>query len=162
MFLSYDRDDTDRAPARRRPREGGAFRLEQPAAVRSDLEEALSFAAARVLGCAIEESSEKNGRLSDKSRRIYLNACATLAEIGWDPRPVIPMLREVLREAPKFRPAWARVLVAQANAVSWLSAGGESVETARAQLRSDIARARAVDPSTSVCCLAGTHLTPSR
>lgn len=134
--------------------------FEQPTAARSDLEESLAFATARVLGCAIEEGSGKNVRLSDKSRRIYLNACAILAEIGWDTRPVISMLRQVVQDAPKFRPAWARLLKAEADAISWLSASGQPVETARAQLRGDIARARAVDPDMAEATLAELDLIP--
>lgn len=134
--------------------------FEQPAASRSDLQESLAFATARVLGCAIEEGSGKNVRLSDTSRRTYLYACATLAEIGWDTRPVISKLRQVVRDAPKFRPAWALLLRAEADSISWLSASSEPIETARAQLRGDIARARAVDPEMAEATLAELELMP--
>ena len=130
------------------------------AASRSDLEEALAFATARVLGCAVEESSADKVSLSRKSRQIYLNACATLAGIGWDTRPVISMLREVIRDAPKFRPAWARLLRAEADAISWLTTSGQPVETLRAQLRADILRARAVDPGLAEATLAELDLMP--
>lgn len=134
--------------------------FEQPAASRSDLEESLAFAAARVIGCAIEEASGKHGRLKDKSRRMYLNACSTMTEIGWDTRPVVSQLREVVRDAPKFRPAWTALLVAEADAISWLGSTGQSVDTVRRDLRADIARAREVDGEMAEATLAELELMP--
>lgn len=134
--------------------------FEQPTASRSDLEESLAFAAARVIACAIEEASGKYGRLKDKSRRMYLNACSTLAEIGWDTRPVVSQLREVVQDAPKFRPAWAGLLLAKANAISLLVGRGEPVETIRRELRADIARAREVDGEMAEATLAELELMP--
>ena len=134
--------------------------FEHPAASRSDLEESLAFAAARVIGCAIEEASGKYGRLKDKSRRMYLNACSTMTEIGWDTRPVVSQLREVVRDAPKFRPAWTRLLMAESSAVSWLGLSGDSVDAVRRDLRADIARAREVDGEMAEATLAELELMP--
>jgi len=134
--------------------------FEQPAASRSDLEESLAFAAARVIGCAIEEASGKHGRLKDKSRRMYLNACSTMTEIGWDTRPVVSQLREVVRDAPKFRPAWTGLLMAEADAISWLGSTGQSVDTVRRDLRADIARAREVNGEMAEATLAELELMP--
>jgi tetratricopeptide (TPR) repeat protein len=126
--------------------------FEQPVSARSQVEEALAFATARVLGCAIEEASGEYGRLPEKLRRMYLNACAALAEVGWDSQTVLPQLRQVTKQAPKFRPAWAKLVMAQADYVSLLQSmgqdpSGDDTSTARAELRQYVDAARNVDPN---------------
>jgi DNA-binding winged helix-turn-helix (wHTH) protein/tetratricopeptide (TPR) repeat protein len=133
--------------------------FEQPAGSRSDLEESLAFAAARVLGCAIEEQSGRHGHLSQNLRRTYLNACASLAEVGWDNSPVLPQLRRVTLEAPSFRPAWARLLTAQADYVDGLVVTAQDSATARADLGMYIKQARTLDPQMAEVTLAELTLT---
>jgi DNA-binding winged helix-turn-helix (wHTH) protein/tetratricopeptide (TPR) repeat protein len=136
--------------------------FEQPAGSRSDLEESLAFAAARVLGCAIEEQSGRHGHLSQDLRRTYLNACASLAEVGWDNSSVLPQLRRVTLEAPSFRPAWARLLTAQADYVDYLEDGGmQDSATARSDLSMYIKQARTLDPQMAEVTLAELTLTPN-
>ena len=134
--------------------------FEQPATARSNVEESLAFAVARVLGCAIEEASGKHGRLSQELRRVYLNACATLAEVGWDNRTVLPQLRRVTVEAPRFRPAWALLLSAQSDYVSYLGALGQDSRPATAALKEYIDAARKLDPDMAEATLAELDLNP--
>ena len=134
--------------------------FEQPAAARSNLEESLAFATARVLGCAIEEASGKHRRLSQELRRVYLNACATLAEVGWDNRAVLPQLRRITVEAPKFRPAWALLLSAQKDHLSMLRSANEDSRAASAALKEYIGAARKLDPDMAEATLAELELNP--
>ena len=131
---------------------------DQPNSTQSDLEAQIAYSAARVLGCAAEEASGDHGRLSDTGRRTYLNACATLAEIGWDKRSVLPLFRRVLEESPKFRPAWAKLLVAETDVMSFLITGRQPFEKMRNQLREDVIAARKVDPDMAEATLAELEL----
>jgi tetratricopeptide (TPR) repeat protein len=134
--------------------------FDRPGTARSDLEEQIATSTARVLGCAIAESSGNSGRLSTDSRRTYLNACASAAEAGWDKRTVIPMLREVLKSSPRFRPAWALLLNCEADVVSLLASTDENVDSLRAQLRRDIEQARTVDKGMAEATLAEIEAEP--
>jgi tetratricopeptide (TPR) repeat protein len=124
----------------------------------SDLEAQIAYSAAQVLGCAGEESSGKNGRLKGSARKTYLNACASLAELGWDKRPVIPLLRHVLATSPDFRPAWARLLLAEWDVLSFLISGNEEHRKLRAQLQKDVAAARRIDPNMAEATVAEIEL----
>ena len=79
----------------------------------ADLRQQLGFTAARIIGCALEAFNAKTQRVSQATLKLYLNACANLAEIGWDSRPVIPILHQVIQDSPKFRPAWAKLITAE-------------------------------------------------
>lgn len=136
--------------------------FEQPQGTRADLEEQIAFATARVLGCSVEESSGKNGRLNDRVRRTYLNACATLTEVGWDTRSVIPAFRQVLEAAPKFRPAWADLLFAESDLISLMQSNSENVDALRLQIQKDIRAARAIDPDMAEATLAELTISPDR
>ena len=128
--------------------------LERSAADRSALEEALASAAGRVLRCAAEEASGKYGRLREDLRRTYLNACAALTESSGDSGALIPQLRDVTLEAPKFRPAWAQLLAADEDYVGSLPFGSEEDRAARAALSKDAAAARNGDPDMTDATLA--------
>lgn len=135
--------------------------MEQPITARAQLEEALAFSAGRVIGCAIEEASGEYGRLSEQLRKTYLNACAALSEVGWDNRAVLPQLKRVTGEAPKFRPAWAKLVSAQADYISTLAAQEETVSAARAELQRYIQGARKVDPHMAEATIAELSLDPN-
>ena len=131
---------------------------DQPGSTQSDLEAQIAMSAGQVLGCAAEEASGESGRLSDSARKIFLNACATLAETGWDKRAVIPMLRQVLEQSPSFRPAWAKLLFAETDVISFLVTGGDPAEQLVNQLRKDVVLARKVDPNMAEATLAEIEL----
>ena len=136
--------------------------FEQVGGTRADLEEQIAFSTARVLGCSADESSGKNGRLNTRLRRIYLNACASVAELGWDTRTVIPAFRQIVEEAPRFRPAWAKLLYAESDQIGFLESGGENVDALRLQIQKDIRAARAIDPQMAEATLAELVLSPNR
>jgi tetratricopeptide (TPR) repeat protein len=132
----------------------------EPGTSRSDLEEQIATSTARVLGCTIA-SSGTSAKLSNNSRQIYLNACAMSSETGWDKRPVIQMLRQVVNSSPRFAPAWALLLNSEADVVSLLASTDEDVTALRRQLRSDIARARTVDAGMAEATLAELQAEPN-
>jgi tetratricopeptide (TPR) repeat protein len=136
--------------------------FEQPRGHRAELEEAMAFAAGRVLGCAIEETSGKNGRLSAEMRRLYLTACSSVSEVGWDTRLVVPQFRRIIEESPKFRPAWAKLLSAEREAVSYLELARQDPRPTRTALAKDIAAARKIDPNMAEATLAEMELVPNR
>ncbi len=133
--------------------------FEQPSGNASDLKQQLAVTAARVLGCALDGSSGHSNRLSAPTLKTYLNACAQLADIG-DPRPVIPMLRQVTRDAPSFEPAWGKLLLAQAKVADMNFTGGRPNEDARNELRGLIDEARKLSPQLPEADLAESVLLP--
>ncbi|MGE5063276.1 MAG: TIR domain-containing protein, partial [Myxococcales bacterium] len=136
--------------------------ITQPSGSNADVDEALAFAAARALSCAIEEASGQYGRLPARMRRIYLNACAALGEAGYDNQTLLPQLKQVTDQAPGFRPAWAKLITAQADYVSSLDLNPIDAEdhAAREELRRLINSGRKVDPQMAEASLAEVILDP--
>jgi tetratricopeptide (TPR) repeat protein len=134
--------------------------FEQADQTLAGLEEQIGMASARVLGCVVEESAAPGQSLDKGTRRVFLNACASLAETGWDKRPVIPLLRQVVDRRPKFQPAWARLLLAQAEVKTLLESGAEPFDRVEAQLRADLEKARALNPDMAEILLAELALHP--
>lgn len=94
-------------------------KFEGPQGKPADLRQQIAITAARVLRCALEESSGRYGRLANDLRQSFLDACAASGEIGWDMRSLIGPLRKVTEAAPKFRPAWVQLLIAEVNAATF-------------------------------------------
>jgi tetratricopeptide (TPR) repeat protein len=133
--------------------------FEQPSGNASDLKQQLAFTAAKVLGCALDGLSKNGLRSKPQVLKTYLNACAQLADIASsDPRPIIPMLRQVTRDAPHFAPAWAKLLLAQAAVSDLLFTNGFPDERARSDLRTRIDTARKLIPGIPEADLAETML----
>jgi tetratricopeptide (TPR) repeat protein len=135
--------------------------FEQPSGNASDLKQQLALTAAKVLGCAFDGLAKNGLRSKPQVLTTYLNACSQLADIaGGDPRPVIPMLRQVTADAPRFAPAWARLLLAQATVSDLLFTNGFPDERARSELRTRIDAARKLIPGIAEADLAETVLLP--
>src|SRR3990170_3999370 len=106
----------------------------------ADLKQQVAFSIARVLGCAAEASDPNGQRLSQQTLKLYLNGCAAQADlVGREAESVIPLFRQVLRNAPRFEGAWAKLLLADSDVFEHT----ESIE-ARNRLKADIAAARKV------------------
>jgi hypothetical protein len=135
--------------------------FEQPSGKASDLNQQVAYTAAKVLGCALDGLSDSAHRLAPRTLKTYLNACAQLSDLAsGDPRPVIPMLRQVTADAPHFAPAWGKLLLSQA-AVSDLSfTNGKPDESARSELRRLITEARKLSPGIAEADLAESRLLP--
>lgn len=116
----------------------------QPSASQAELQQQLAYSAASVLACAAEASAATRP-LSDELRETYLNGCSEFAESGGaNPSlaAVVHMFEKVARENPRFRPAWAKLLIAESNlAVQTLATTGSDAEV-KPSLRRHIADAR--------------------
>jgi len=135
--------------------------FDQPSANALDLKQQVAVTAGRVLGCALDGFSVNGHRLAAQTLKTYLNACAQLADIASaDPSPVIPMLRQVTREAPHFAPAWGKLLMAQSTVAGLSFTNGVVNEPARADLRGMIGEARELNPGIAEADLAETALLP--
>lgn len=118
--------------------------FDDPKTDAADRRQQIAYAAAGVLRCALQESSGKYGRLPSDMRQAYLDACAAFADINWDTRSLIQPLRHVTEAAPNFRPAWAKLLMAEIGAASFPD-NVNAADTKRA-LRLDLIRARKLFP----------------
>ena len=133
--------------------------LNQPSGKPSDLKQQLAVTAGRVLACALDGLPGKGERLPAQPLKGYLNACVQLADVG-DPRPVIPVLKEVTRAAPHFAQGWSKLLLAQARISDPNFSNGTADEAARSELRQLIGRARELHPGIAEADLAETVLLP--
>ena len=134
----------------------------QPAGRPANFGQAIAFAAARALSCAAEEWLGEHGRLSSETRRVYLNACASLDEVGDNPEPLIATFRRIAEEAPNFAPAWAHLLVAETSELSTFAQGDPSAARLRTDIARHIAAARRADPNLAEAAIAEIELLPKR
>ena len=126
----------------------------------ADLKLRAAFTSARVLGCALEGLSPGVAPLSQSVLKLYLNACALLGETySQDSSPVIPVLEKVTQQAPEFKPAWAKLLVAQTSRYQQATADERSAIAA--SLRRRIVEARKFDPQMPEAFLAELELLPA-
>jgi len=127
----------------------------------ADLNQQTSFTAARVLGCALEGFSAGKSRLKPTVFKSYLNACALLDETFFDDTSqAVAMLQGVTKDAPEFRPGWAKLLIAETNRYQGLS---EQDKKAYApQFRRLIASARKLEPGIAEADVAEIELLPGR
>lgn len=131
-------------------------------ASKADLEQQVSLTAARVLACALEGAGTPGKPLKPETRKLYLNACAQISEIGLDgPQQVIPALVQVVGDAPSFKPGWAKLLMAEAEAEGIRSGDGKADAQARSLLRQYIRAARRLDPQMPETLLAEIALLPA-
>jgi tetratricopeptide (TPR) repeat protein len=132
--------------------------FERPAGKSGDLREELSFAAAQVLNCAIE--SHRNGRaaLRPEILRLYLNGCAELGDPDLGTiSDLISTFRRVTAAAPNFEGGWAKLLLAEGEA---LSTSGPEADRLKPDLRRDIASARKLHPDMPEVYIAEISLLP--
>lgn len=126
---------------------------------RADLQLQLSYTAARLLGCAMEALPAQGPRLSQELLRPYLNACAILGErYTHDVSQAIPLFRQVTEKAPKFEPAWAKLLLAESD--QFLAVSADEAQQISHRLRKHIAQARRVNPNLVEAFLAEAELAP--
>lgn len=134
--------------------------FEQPSGKLPDLQQQIAVTAARVLGCALEALSEVNQRLPRNLIGTYLNGCAALDEThAHDVSNVIPLFRQVTDKAPNFRPAWAKLLIAETDRYVRSTFGEQ--EAMKPQLREHIAYARRLEPPMPEPLLAQVELLPA-
>lgn len=126
----------------------------------ADLKQQAAFTSARVLGCALEGLSPGHARLSQDVLKLYLNACALLGETSsQESSPIIPILEQVTQQAPRFKPAWAKLLVAAT--IYYQERGIDERTESAATLRRRIVAARRIDPEMPEAYLAELELVPA-
>jgi DNA-binding winged helix-turn-helix (wHTH) protein/tetratricopeptide (TPR) repeat protein len=129
-----------------------------PANRDGDLRQHLSLTAARVLACALE--ARRKGGLPPDLLRLFLNGCAAMAETsGEEPQRVAGIMRTIVRQRPRFIPAWGRLLMADGNILQVASNDGDATEL-RKMLRRDIEAARRIAPDLPEIKLAEIDLLP--
>lgn len=129
--------------------------FEQTDGDQADLKQQVAYAAALVLKCATEALSVDATRLDDQTLKLYLNGCATFADIA-DPGKLIPVFREVTTKAPRFEGGWAKLLYVEAATLDNAS------DVDRRSLAKDISAAREVNPNLPEAYLAERALLPAR
>lgn len=91
----------------------------QPPAKLADLEQTVAFTTGRVLDCALEGRPVEGKQLPGDSFKLYLNGCAILADAyRVDPKRVIPIFTQVVKEAPKFAAGWGKLVLSEAQFVN--------------------------------------------
>lgn len=116
----------------------------------------MAYALAEVLRCAADAlvGSVDFGSPLFKS---YVNGCASLSDFEYGGRSTMEMLRNVVREVPRFRPGWAKLLLADVGA---LSSGLQEERDVRSFVARDIAQARKWHPDIAEAYLAEFALIP--
>lgn len=111
-----------------------------PPGRQADLRQLLGLTAGRVLGCALE--SGDGGGLTVDLTKIFLDACASLADLsGNEYGLVTSKLRTVVGRRPGFKPAWSRLLAADATAIEY-ARFTSAEESLRRQFLTDAAQVR--------------------
>lgn len=126
---------------------------------RANLQLQLSYTAARLLGCATEALPAQGPRLSHDLLRPYLNGCAILGErYNHDVSQAIPLFLLVTEKAPRFEPAWAKLLLAETD--RYIAAPPGEMRQIAAQLRRHIDQARRYNSNLVEAFLAEVELAP--
>lgn len=125
----------------------------------ADLRQRLSLTAGRVLDCALE--MREAGGLRRETEKLFLTTCERIAEASSDSFALaISGVHAVLKENPKFIPAWSRLISADLLALTYAEFGDGDPQEARARLRQDMATARKLAPDLPVLTLADVALLP--
>lgn len=136
--------------------------FEQPSGKRADLVQQVSYTGGRIIACAVEAMADRI-RLKPGPLKTYLNACAQLSDMtSMDLQPPLAQLLEVIESSPRFEPAWAALLLSEAEIASPEASNAGPDPRLIADLRRHIAQARAVNPAMPAADIAETALLPPR
>lgn len=94
--------------------------MQQPASRSGDLAEQLTLTSERVLSCALQALSHRRERIDTPTLKLYLSGCSRLQEVygnaEYDPA-LISLFEQVVRKAPHFEAAWAKLLATESEVV---------------------------------------------
>jgi tetratricopeptide (TPR) repeat protein len=131
--------------------------FDQGSRTASDLTLQMALTAASVLDCAADAVGDDGRLLPRKSRSLFLSSCSQTAKAPvYDVQAVAAGLSKVVAEAPRFAPAWRRLLIAQANLID----GDQADASDEARLRTYVAAARRLDPNMPEMTVAESVLVP--
>ncbi len=120
----------------------------------------MALTASRALDCATDAFADNGERLPRQSRTLFLTSCAQSAEgPNADSRGVVSGLSKVVVDAPRFEPAWRKLLLAEVVTIE-NDEDGPARSAMRVALRKHIAAARRVDPNMPEATLAEMSLVP--
>lgn len=126
-----------------------------------DLKQQVAYTAARILGCTLEGLAENKRPLPQHTLKLYLNACADLAELSSaDPSPVRPALLQVVKSSPDFLPAWKLLLLVEAEITDMRVINRPDESIGRSEVKQYIAQARRIDPTLAEATLAELAFVP--
>ncbi len=112
----------------------------------SDLKQQLAYSAANVLDCAADAYGSEARSLDEQTRHLYLNGCGMFTQItDVDLDNLVRIFREVIRRAPRFAPAWARLLTAE-DEIIFTPPFDRRTPAALAQYSADVTAAQKVSP----------------
>ena len=128
--------------------------FERPQQRAAELAQQLAFTSARVLECGAEGLSPGH-RLKSEVLKSYLNVCAQLADLSvTDAKIPLSALKEIVRDEPRFKPAWVKLLMSENEAVRESMVEKKPDLQAIADIRSHIRQARMLDPNMPVATVA--------
>lgn len=123
----------------------------------ANLRQRMVYTAGRVLGCALEGLQAEGKPLGSETLKLYLTGCSHYAEASNETRiSVIPIFLQVVSDAPRFGPAWAKLLLAEGDALAEDDARDQTNQ------RQYISAALALDPKMPEAALAQAGLLPAR
>ena len=126
--------------------------FQRPSGSLGDVRPEIVNSAALILGCVQDALSDAEP-LKTEVLKIYLGGCwGQLGPDGSDPSLTDTFLN-VTRQAPRFEPAWARLLFVESQTAMAAATGQEGVNIRRS-LRSHIDQARRVNPRLAEISLA--------
>jgi tetratricopeptide (TPR) repeat protein len=120
----------------------------------------MALTASRSLDCATDALADNGERLPRQARTLYLTTCAQAAEgLNADPRGEVAGLSKVVVDAPRFEPAWRKLLLAEITSIENTD-NGQARSAMQQSLRKHIAAARRLDPDMPEATLAEMSLVP--
>ena len=127
----------------------------------ADMNLQMAYTAAHVLGCATDAFAGNGNLLPRQARALYLTSCGQTPESAdFDSQTIVASLSKVVAEAPRFTPAWRKLLLAEADVADPWS-GSTPPRSQQETLRKHIAAARRLDPHMPEATLAEIALVPS-
>ncbi|WP_162789236.1 MULTISPECIES: TIR domain-containing protein [Sphingomonas] len=121
----------------------------------ADVRQRRALAAGRVLDCNLEARAA--GGLPGDLLKMFLNACAASVGNGADSPDA--QLRPIVARLPRFEPAWRRLILADADAVTEARFTPDLLQ-AQAQLRTDVAQVKPRFPDLPELAIAENELAP--
>ena len=81
----------------------------------SALKQRMAYMAGEILDCALDAQSARSAKPDRQTLKLFLNGCSIFAETyRLEPRNAFEVFSQVVARAPRFEPAWSKLLLAQA------------------------------------------------
>ncbi len=125
----------------------------------ADLNRLMTYAAGRVLDCAVEGEQPGGRPLRPQTLKLYLTGCSQMAEASSDTLPsVVRLFEQVVKDAPGLKGAWAKLLLTKSDTFG----GPNETSAARQSFERQIKQARQLDPKMPEATLAEVTLLPTK